>query len=698
MDPVRLTCPAGHSFVFAGPGPVPENAGAVCPVCAPVENLTRTKVSPPLGKGPAGENTDFSLHPELGPGSVLGGFEIIAEVARGGMGVIYKAKQPGVDRVVALKVISPGRLGSPDALKRFKQEVKAAGRINHPNIVQVFSTDLDGPYPFLAMEYVPGIDLSKLVKTAGPVAPADAARYVLQAAQALQHAHEEGLVHRDIKPANIMVSPNPLEPRLPGGRPPRVKLLDMGLARMVTESDTPEPGELTRDGIFLGTPDYVAPEQAEDSRRADIRADLYSLGASLYYLLTAEIPFPGTTVVQKLRKQITESPPSPMAKRPEVGPALDAVVRRLMARSPVERYQTPAELIEVLERVLKGGSVPAHAPAGGPFPPVTAPPPSDVFPRPGSGTYPTVSGPSSTSHTPLGVVTAKAHDGTVAGLVVTPDGKNVLTGGLDGQIKVWNPVRMKEARTFAGDAGPVAQLALAPNGKWVASCATRLTVSDMRVQIWDITRGAEHGRLRGASDNYRCVAVSADGKRVAAGSADGSVWVWALEPEGPKPLSLKGHKGPVNAVAFSKSGNSLLSGGDDGLVRQWDLEAGREKGAFAAGVGAVAGLAAGRKRVAVAGRTGLAVRQKDGELTGLDGHDGPVACVAATADGGLWATGGADGTVRIWGAEDGAELARLGGPGEGVAAVAFGPDGGVIYAGGDAGTLRRWPVNVLPGA
>jgi serine/threonine protein kinase len=700
MDPVRLTCSCGHSWTYTGPGPIPDNVRAVCPVCGRADPLTRTKESPPLGpaKGPVAETTEFTLQPDLGPGTVLGGFVILEEINRGGMGVIYKATQPGVDRVVALKVISPGRLGSPDALKRFKQEVRAAARVNHPNIVQVFSTDLDGPYPFLAMEFVPGIDLAKLVKAAGPLAPADAVNYVLQAAHGLQHAFEEGLVHRDIKPANIMVTPSPLEPRpAAGGRRPRVKLLDMGLARVVADGEVADPGDLTRDGIFLGTPDYVAPEQAEDSRRADIRADLYSLGASLYFLLTGEIPFPGTTVVQKLRKQLTESPPSVLARRPEVGPALDAVVRRLMARSPVERYQTPAELIDALERVLRGApgaAAPAPRPAGGVAPPA----PSDVVPRPGSGTYPTVgSGPSSTTHTPLGVGVAKAHDGGFHGLAVTPDGKHVLTGGLDGFIRVWNPVRMKEVRAFAGDVGAVAQLALAPGGRWLASCGTRLAVSDMRVQIWDVARGVEHGRLRGAGDNYRCVAVSADGRRVAAGAADGSVWVWALEADGPKPLALSGHRGAVNAVVFSRSGNSLLSGGEDGTVRQWEVAAGREKGAFAAGVGSVAALATGRKRLAVAGRNGVVVRQKDGELTPLDGHDGPVTCAAASADGGLWATGGSDGTVRLWDAETGSEVSCLGGPPAAVWAVAFGPDGGVVYAGDSGGSLRRWPVNVTPG-
>jgi len=629
-----------------------------------------TKVAPsnPSPSAAGREDTSFALATDLTPGRVISGFEIIGEVNRGGMGVVLKARQQGLDRIVALKVISPARLGNPDALRRFKQEVRAAAAVLHPNVVAVYHTELDGPLPFLAMEFVDGIDLSKLVKASGPVAPADAVFYLQQAATGLQHVHEAGLVHRDIKPANLMVTPNPLLTKgKKTGRLPKLKILDMGLARQMSEAN--EESGITRDGIFLGTPDYVAPEQAEDSRKADIRADIYSLGSSMYFILTGEVAFPGTTIVQKLRRQMTEPPPSLMAKRPEVGIGLDMLVRRMMARNPDERFQTPAELLDAIDRVRRGGT-----PEAGSFA-ANAPGPG------GSAVFALPAGQSST----------KAHVGAVNGLLVGVDGKTVITGGGDGAIKVWNALKLREARSFEGDIGSVEQLAMAPKGRWIASCATRLTVPEMRVQIWDTATGAEHGRLKGAGDNYRCVAVSPDGKRVAAGSVDRSVWVWEFAAEGPKPLQLLGHTGAVTAVAFPKLGDTLLSAAADGTVRQWDLTTGKERASLNGTVGPISGLGFQGKQLAVTGKT-LAVRQRDGSFVRFVGHDGPVLCAAFSPCGRLLASGGSDATVRVWQSDDGTELTTLTGHIGPVRSLSFGVDAGVLYSGGEDGTLRRWPV------
>jgi serine/threonine protein kinase len=277
----RLTCTCGYTWEHSGSGTFPLDLRSICPLCTSVSNPKAQDLTATNEQTLPLEGEDAPLR--FLPGQVISGFEILEEINRGGMGVIYKARQQGLNRLVALKMILADRLASDEARARFHREVQAAALLGHPNIVTVFQTDLNGPTPYLAMEYVPGIDLSRLVKRSGPLAVADALYYVQQAAHGLQHAYEQGLVHRDIKPANLMVTPSPLEPgAAPPGRKAWVKILDMGLARVVSQGDTVEEmTSLTQAGMFLGTPDYVSPEQAEDPRAVDIRSDLYSLGGTL---------------------------------------------------------------------------------------------------------------------------------------------------------------------------------------------------------------------------------------------------------------------------------------------------------------------------------------------------------------------------------------------------------------------------------
>ncbi len=670
MSTRRLTCPCGNVWDHPAAAPVPADVRSICPSCT----LASTQFSgPPPGSGHEASAGTMVTNPTaaaaadvarqerakaVGPGRVIAGYEVLEEINRGGMGVIYKARQPGVNRLVALKIITPGKLDQPGTRGRFKREVRASGRMNDPCIVTIYQTELDGPVPFVAMEYVPGIDLLRLVRQTGPLPVADVVYYARQVAEGLQHAFEVKLVHRDIKPSNLMISPSPLAPEGRTGRLPKVKILDMGLARLLEAEPDPETDDLTHPGVFVGTPDYVSPEQAENPRAADTRSDLYSLGGAMYFCLTGEVPFPGKTLAAKLRKQLTEPPPSAASKRSDVPVGVDAVIRKLMALEPNDRYQTPAELVAALEDILRAAP-----------------------PKTGTKTAPAVAS-----------VFAKAHDGGVQALAPAPDGSFLISGGGDGQLKLWHPATLKELRLIGGDVGTVESLAVAPSGKWVATCAIRLSASDMGVQLWDLGTGAEGKRLRGPTDNIAGVAVSPDGKGIAAASADKMVWLWLREASGPTTACIKGHTAAVTGVAFV-SAESLLSSSLDGTVRQWDLKTGKVKGVLQTPVGPIAAMAFAAKRIAVAGRDGLALRQPNAPaFQKLSGHDGPVRCCALSADGQLLASGGSDRTVRLYRAEDGLALASYPGHDRGVRAVAFSPSGDALYSGGEEGTLRRWPV------
>jgi serine/threonine-protein kinase len=272
---------------------------------------------------------------------VLGPYRLLERLGEGGMGKVFKARHIRMDRLVALKIIHPDELDSPKAVQRFAREARAAAQLAHPNIVLAHDADQVGNVHFLAMEYVEGTDLAWLVKQSGPLPVAQACEYARQAALGLQHAHEKGLVHRDIKPGNLLLT------RTGPEATPLVKILDFGLARF--ESEAGRKTRLTTLGNLVGTVDYVAPEQAENARTADIRADIYSLGCSLYYLLIGQPPFPGDNVVEKMTRRVLEEPPSVRAVRPEVPGAVDRVVARMMARKPSDRFQTPAEVAVALQ-------------------------------------------------------------------------------------------------------------------------------------------------------------------------------------------------------------------------------------------------------------------------------------------------------------------------------------------------------------
>jgi serine/threonine-protein kinase len=282
---------------------------------------------------------------------LLGSYVLLEKLGQGGMGAVFKARNWKLGKVVALKVIRAERLGSDQALRRFGREIRAAARRDHPHIVHAHDADEVGNTLLLVMEYVEGgTDLARLLKDRGPLPVRQACEFARQAALGLQHAHEKGLVHRDVKPSNLLLGADGV-----------VKVLDLGLAHLEQTGEDDSASALTEEGTVMGTFDYIAPEQATDARAVDTRADLYSLGCTLYHLLTGRVPFPGGKPLDKLYRHSFEEPAALEGLRPDVPAAVAAVVRRLMAKRPQDRYQTPAEAAAALADAL-GAVPPAETP------------------------------------------------------------------------------------------------------------------------------------------------------------------------------------------------------------------------------------------------------------------------------------------------------------------------------------------------
>jgi serine/threonine protein kinase len=272
---------------------------------------------------------EFIAHPR---------YHILGVLGAGGMGVVYKAVHRLMERVVALKVLNRALTARPGFAERFRSEVKAVARLAHPNIVAAYDADEAAGTHFLVMEFVAGTPLDLVVARRGPLPVREACDLVRQAALGLQHAHERGLVHCDIKPQNLLLTP--------GGQ---VKVLDFGLARI--REDLEAGAEDLPSGTLLGTPDYLAPEQARNPGRADIRADIYSLGCTLYHLLAGRPPFFAGTPLQKLLAHQECSPPALTTVHGNVPQELTRVLERMLAKDPDKRYSSPAEVAADLERV-----------------------------------------------------------------------------------------------------------------------------------------------------------------------------------------------------------------------------------------------------------------------------------------------------------------------------------------------------------
>jgi WD40 repeat protein/predicted Ser/Thr protein kinase len=574
-------------------------------------------------------------------------YQVESLLGKGGMGDVYRARHRLMERTVAVKVINPEIVNRPEAVRRFQREVKAAARLSHPNIVTAYDAEQAGDLHLLVMEYVEGRDLACVVKETGPLSVEDACQCVRQAALGLEHARKCGMVHRDIKPQNLMLTPER-----------EVKILDFGLAQFAREAVAPGkpgrgPGELTDAHSMMGTPDYMAPEQAESARSADIRSDIYSLGATLYYLLAGAPPFSEGSVLEKLKAHAEQTLPPLAELRDDVPAELEQVLRRMMAKDPSERYQRPEDVAEAL------------APFAAAKEPLAKPRPRRRHVRPAvlvglAAAAVLLFGAIFTVATNRGTLEIQTFDEDVE-VSILKDGREVRIV----DTKTGNKLTLRAGEYQLKLAGEKGDLKLSTDTFTLKRGDKVIVEVRRKPAIGAAIAAAEpepralivqlRATLRGHTADVRSVAVAPQGKTLATASFDGTVKLWDMASR--KELAtLRGHTGRINCVVFSSDAETLASAGlEDNVVKLWDAATAKE-------------------------------------LSTLEGHTGPVYCATFAPDGSTVASASADGTVKVWDVAKGTELATLEGHEREVEVVAFSPDGKLLASGSWDGTVKFWDV------
>jgi WD40 repeat protein/serine/threonine protein kinase len=715
----QVICPQGHRYE-----PV-EGTESVCPECgaaASVGELSETfkplDELPPLpvpAQGTSGDRLPFQLT----------GYEILEELGRGGMGVVFKARQISLNRTVALKMILGG--AQRDELARFKTEAEACAQLHHPNIVQIIEIGERDGQPFIAFEFIEGGTLAQQL-AATPVAANASARFVETLARAIDVAHAHKIIHRDLKPANVLLdgetptSSSPLASRLSSLVP---KITDFGLAKRLDQ----DSGQ-TRAGSILGTPSYMAPEQAAGNAKTDIgpAADIYALGAILYEMLTGRPPFRGVTPLETVQQVLRDEPVPPRRLQPSIPFDVETICLKCLAKIPQGRYETAEALADDLARFLNGQPIRA---------------------RPTSWLERTIKWikrhPTAASLLGAASLALVATVMTI-GLTVVMDYNTRLERSLElnrryqylGQMNraqnLWRDNQILRLRqlldanassewrsfewyylsrlchddlqTFAEHALPVTCVAFSPVENLVASGSGKTTLAGAAVEgfgevrLWDGESGKLRRLLQGHTREVNAVAFSRDGKQLATAGNDKTARLWKAAT-GESLFILKGHDEAVTCVAFHPDGRSLASGSRDATIKIWDVATGQEIRTLRQHREPVTSLAFNHDGTRLMSAGGDTQKPDSGEIleweipagkavAAYGGHRGAVTAVAFHPTVNMFASAGDDHEVRLWSRGKTREVRVLQGHGNRVTCLAFDQTGERIVSGSADMTLIIW--------
>jgi WD40 repeat protein len=665
--------------------PAVDDPPSVAPTLPPAEPVSRTATFP--GLAPADAATLPPAPPAGSPPApapvTVPGYEVLGELGRGGMGVVYRARQVGLNRPVALKMVLAGGHASAGELARFRTEAEAIAQLQHPNVVQVYEVGEQNGLPYFSLEFCPGGSLDRQLDGT-PWEPAKAAALVETLARAIHAAHQAGVVHRDLKPANVLLAAD--------GTP---KITDFGLAKKLDAGDGP-----TKSGAIMGTPSYMAPEQAAgEAKVVGPAADVYALGAILYELLTGRPPFKAATALDTILQVISDEPVPPTQLQGKTPRDLETICLTCLQKEPSKRYSSAAALAEDLRRFRTGEPIWAR-PVG-----AVERAMKWVRRRPVTASL-------------VGVTAAGALllMGIIVAFLAVVYGKNKdleLSAGQARKAAADAQVQLERARAnlmtaqlqrVAGiyEHQPLLALDLLHD---LEACPL-----DRQDPAWHFYERAcqrwERAILRGHRSPIHSVALSADGRILASGGADGMVKLWDVAT-GQERATLLRHPRDVSSVAFSGDGRVLATGDSDGTVRLWDMATGQERASLRGhklGVNSVAFsgdgkiLASGGGAYDVQHRPLFELKLWDvattQERANLRGHKGPVHSVALSGDGKILASGGGAndaqgrplfGELKIWDVATTQERASLRGHKGPVHSVALSGDGKILASGGGGG-------------
>lgn len=601
---------------------------------------------------------------------VDGKYRIDALIGQGGMGAVYKATHLELDRVIALKVVLPDFVSSTETLERFRREARAAARLNHPNVITIYDFGvLQNGRAYLAMELLTGKSLRDEIEKQGYITPVRALEILKPICNAVQAAHNAGVIHRDLKPDNIVIEKNDLGVEI-------IKVVDFGIAKL-REHTGQKVNSLTGPGLVMGTPHYMSPEQCK-GEDLDVRSDIYSLGVMLYEMLCGHVPFDAPTPSAVIIQHAIDPPRRLGLLRKDIPPQVEEVVMKALSKSRQARQQTVIELYEEMRNALHSQPVEAAKTVD---PVVIEDETSTEFQKPRIPTAPhpvsqqtTLSNRESKEPPPIDhhntlddeadelrelsdfhedqfqVQLCEAgsligHEHVVRSLCYSPDGHLLVSASADGVIKIWDLQKLMAIGSLHGHELAVNSLAISPDGTKLVSAS-----SDGTVKLWDLAKEAEIAKLHSYSGTLRAVAFSPNGRLVAVANED-NIDLWDVESR-QRLAQFTGHAKLVEDVEFSRDSQLIISAGADETVRFWDP----------------------------AGKI---------ELEFISSPDHCINVLSSSVDG-ILATGGKDGTIRLWDIASRSDLAILEGHTQSIRALNFSTRGDYLVSGDWGGVVKLW--------